>query len=514
MDKMTFSAIPRTKSWPKFDPLFWSCAVYLFLLLLWLGKNRLLGLDESMYAGVILAEARDHHWLPMTFEGHPFWEKAPLLLWLQGLAVWLGGANEFSLRLMSALSGVLCFYFVARLGAYFAGNPWIGLACAWLVGFEEHFILYARLATMDMGLVACLMGSWWGMAQAFDPLLKEKAPQKLLMAGLFSAAAIGCKSWFGLVLLPAIGVALWFCRPWPFSTRQFLARFVAPILASLAFWLLLYSLAYGKDFWSWEWDKNVLTRLKIGEFSYGLQGDGGFHWMFYAVIAQSGLAFLWPLAPLGFFLWIKEVWQNSRARRFSLAPIVGVLFFFYYLFFILSFMAILINYLFPLVPVAALAPVFIFRHSERPKVALAGALACLLGVMSGWGGDSYLSVLLGFSFGLILLALLPVPWHWAAARKVFELSLVVLLLAAGLKAQDYLRHPPDPNHAWVAAVLAHPARYSGEPLLFVGEHTNARALEFYSGYRVTALYQLPSERPKEAILFPHQNEAVFYPAQP
>jgi hypothetical protein len=87
-----------------------------------------------------------------------------------------------------------------------------------------------------------------------------------------------------------------------------------------------------------------------------------------------------------------------------------------------------------------------------------------------------------------------------------------LLAAVFPGFQDYLRHPPDPNHAWVAAVRIHPAKYRGEPLLFVGEEPDARALEFYSDYKVQAVSRFPVRRPAQALLFSHGNQAVFYPA--
>src|SRR5271163_2310790 len=92
-------------------------AIFYFIFLLpWLGKNRLLGLDESMYADIVLSEVKENHWWPLFFHGQPFWDKPPLLFWLQGLTVKMLGANEFSLRVWSALAGALCVYFVTRLG--------------------------------------------------------------------------------------------------------------------------------------------------------------------------------------------------------------------------------------------------------------------------------------------------------------------------------------------------------------------------------------------------------------
>ena len=61
------------------------------------------------------------------------------------------------------------------------------------------------------------------------------------------------------------------------------------------------------------------------------------------------------------------------------------------------------------------------------------------------------------------------------------------------RVAPYFRHPSDPNAAIVEAVMAHPARFESEPLLYAGEHTDARALEFYSQYRVLGVDRLPQE---------------------
>jgi hypothetical protein len=60
--------------------------------------------------------------------------------------------------------------------------------------------------------------------------------------------------------------------------------------------------------------------------------------------------------------------------------------------------------------------------------------------------------------------------------------------------------------------LAHPAQVKGEPLLFVGEETDARVLEFYSDYQVKSMDQLPPNRPAQAILFSEDRQAIFLPA--
>lgn len=482
--------------------------VYFFLLLTWLGKNRLLGLDESAYACVVLGEVRDHHWLPMFFEGKFSWDKPPLLLWLQGLAVWCCGPTEWALRFWSAAAGAASVYFTYQLGTALGRDKKAGIVCALVLALQEHFILYGRIATMDMGLVCCLLGLWWQVTKALDPALESQSSRQLLGAGLWWGAAILIKSWFGLVVLPAVLLVLFFLDSRPLPWARISVLLFLPVFLALTAWILIYLWVYGEPFWAWEWNTNVLSKVQMNGFSSPISLN--YRSEFYAVLAREGLAFLWPLLPLGFGLWVKEVWRGPRKREFEPAAIIGCTFFFYYLLFLLVFMITLINYILPLVPVAALSLSFLFRHPEEGRVRFAAVSACLLCAFNGWANDQYAALILAASFVLGALPFLPVSWK--LGPRWFYAAFGLLLLANGIKTQHYLRYPPDPNHAWVAAVLAHPAGYRGEPLLFLGDPTNARALEFYSDYQVKPIFQMPSERPPEAILFQSQNEAVFFPA--
>ncbi|HUO58918.1 MAG TPA: glycosyltransferase family 39 protein [bacterium] len=491
----------------KISPGAWFSSFYFLALLPWLGKNRLLGLDESFYANVAKAEVRDHHWLPLYFLGRPYWEKPPLLHWLHGLSLGLGGPPEASLRIWSALAGAWSLYFIYRLASQLAGGPSGGVACALLLGLQKHFILYSRLATMDMALLCCLLGSWWKISQALDSP-HSQAGHPLLRAGLWLAAGILVKAWFGLVLLPAAGIVLYYRKPWPFSKRQLFALFFLPGLTALLGWLAAYASLFGKSFWDWEWNHNVSGRFFSGGWSS--PENTRYHLDFYADLTRQGFAYLWPLLPLGLFSWVRAVWEDSRRKRFDPLKIIGVFFFFYYLFFILWGMATLINYLLPLSGAAAVGLGFLFRSQGKNQDHWAAVSAFLLAMLNGLTDNRWASLIFPLSFAPCLFPLN----HFLPGLKPFwfRAGAVTLMVTASYGALDYWRHPPDPNHAWVATVLAHPARYPGEPLIFVGENTDARALEFYCDYRIQAVDDLPRQRPNEAILFGHEKEAVFFPA--
>jgi 4-amino-4-deoxy-L-arabinose transferase-like glycosyltransferase len=497
---------------PKWDSATLIAVVYFFLLLIWLGKNRLLGLDESWYGDMALAEVKDGHWFPLYFQNHPFWDKPPLIPWLQGLSLLIGGPHETALRIWSALAASLSVYWVFRLGATFGKSEKAGLVCALSLMLQPHFILSARIATLDMPLICCLLGFWWQWVLVFDPTLKPRAPRHLFASGLWLGLAVWVKSWFGLVLLPAALASLLIKRPWPFGAKQLWIRFFLPIGGALAAWLALDALTFGKAYFAWEWGFNFTGRLR----------DGGLHpikdllysFQFYGLLGQQGLPSLWPLFPLGFALWGRDLWTRIRNPKNSLADSVGPFFFIYYSAFILFFMTTLINYFLPLVPVAALSLAFLVKAQSESKVRLATGLALLLGLLSGLSGTQYWIEILALSFLVGLIPFLPETKSLCLkASWVYALT-AAWALGAGWKAQDYLRHPPDPNRVWVAAVLAHPARMKGEPLLFLGEETDARALEFYSDYQVEPIDQLPPKRPEQAVLFSVDRQAVFLPAKP
>jgi hypothetical protein len=374
------------------------------------------------------------------------------------------------------------------------------------MGSQEHFILYSRIANLDMTLVCCLMGAWWQLTKAFNPADKKQTKRGLFFAGLWLSAAVWIKSWFGLILLPA-AVLMLFLRG-SFSFSQVAIRLVMPPLISIAVWVSFCGLYFGKPYWDWALGYDLGQRFHDGGFS-SLE-NAQYHWRFYAVLAQEGLAFLWPFLPLCFLLWIRTNFSPLSKRVSEGADIVGPTFFFGYLFFILAFIATLINYLLPLVPVAALSLAFLIRYRDDRRVAAAGILAALLGVLNGFTGFQHAAEIFWVSLGLCAFVVFPIDW---GLRKGWLTAvLTVSIIASAWNAQAYWRNPPDPNRVWVAAVLTYPARYRGEPLLFVGEHTDARVLEFYSDYQVIPLSQKPSKRPVEALLFQHGSEAVYLPA--
>jgi hypothetical protein len=165
-----------------------------------------------------------------------------------------------------------------------------------------------------------------------------------------------------------------------------------------------------------------------------------------------------------------------------------------------------------LLPACVLPVAFALRHHREPRVGLGLALAICVAAVNGLNRYSLIEIKLVLSIAAAVVSCLPPRFFDDKAKGVFCLLAAAFWTgAAAYKAQDYWRNPPDPNGGLVEEVLAHPPRVSGEKLLFLGEHTDARAIQFYTSYRVVALEgPWPSEIQGPALLKAN-GKAVFIP---
>jgi len=202
--------------------------------------------DEAYYAVVSRGIFLNGDWVRLRFFDTPFYDKPPFYMWLTAAFYHLGGVNEFTSRLGSALAGmgtVLVTYF---LGRRLFGRA-VGLAGAGVLVSSTDFLHYARFGTLDVtnlffftlviyGFIRALKRPdfWYLFWAASGLAVLNKGPLIVLAWGV---AGIHCllekdfsflkkrQFWLGLVL--ALGIVLpWHLAAYAQDPKKFVQDFI------------------------------------------------------------------------------------------------------------------------------------------------------------------------------------------------------------------------------------------------------------------------------------------------
>jgi len=80
--------------------------ITLFLFIPFLGYVHLFDWDEINFAECAREMVRSGHYHTVTIDYIPFWEKPPVFIWMQALAMKTFGVNEFAARFPNVIAGV------------------------------------------------------------------------------------------------------------------------------------------------------------------------------------------------------------------------------------------------------------------------------------------------------------------------------------------------------------------------------------------------------------------------
>jgi len=120
-----------------------------------LGNIGMLGPDEPRYSSIAHEMLRSGDYITPRLNGAPWYEKPVLMYWGAALGYAIFGFGEFGARFPSALGATLCVFMV-----YFCGiRLWdrrTGLLAGLVMATSIGFYVFARAASMDMLLTACL----------------------------------------------------------------------------------------------------------------------------------------------------------------------------------------------------------------------------------------------------------------------------------------------------------------------------------------------------------------------
>lgn len=178
-----------------------------FLFLYGLGSAPLIDPDEGRYAEIPREMLERGDFITPTLNYVKYFEKPPLLYWVNAGSMAVFGQDEFAARLPSALSGLLTV-----LLTYLAGrqlfNRRTALVGALILGSCAAFLLQSRIILTDMLLTLCLSAALFSFLLAVRNTEPQRVKQLFRLFFICCGLAVLTKGLIGMVL-PG-GIIFWY----------------------------------------------------------------------------------------------------------------------------------------------------------------------------------------------------------------------------------------------------------------------------------------------------------------
>lgn len=269
----------------------WVFAATAFLLLL--GQRGLNEPDEGRYAEIAREMTVGGEWLTPHLNGHPHFQKPPVIYWLTAASLSVFGMNEWAARLPSAVAALgtvtLTFGLALRL---WRDRDRAVMAALVLTSMAGFFAL-SRLLTPDMTL------TFW-ITAAISTALHERGGLFFLCLGL----GFLTKGPMAFVV-PICAVAGWQIGASPERKLKLNWWLGLPMALAVSLsWFIVLSVKHPELF-DYFWKYELVDR-----FGSSKHGRSKPFWFFLAILPVA-------LLPWLFFLPFRRVWERIRERRFT-----------------------------------------------------------------------------------------------------------------------------------------------------------------------------------------------------
>jgi 4-amino-4-deoxy-L-arabinose transferase-like glycosyltransferase len=298
------------------------CAV---VLVSGLGGYPLLDPDEGRYGEISREMLERHDFVSPMLNYVPYWEKPPLLYWLNAAALHLLGETPFAVRIGTALIavlGLLVAWWLARVTFGSRAARWAPgiLAGSWM------YHVVARIPIIDMlfsVLLAASLTAWWSAENSAGGARRRR----WVLAGVFLGLAVLAKGPVAMVLFAGTaGAYLILQRRWLDLVTGTLTPLTVSALVA-APWFVAMARANPTFLHEFFWVQHVerflgtsghVEHAKPFWYYFAMASPGFFPW-----------SFLWP----GMIAWLVTRWRglpagHRRVAHYLLAwALVTMLFF-------------------------------------------------------------------------------------------------------------------------------------------------------------------------------------------
>jgi 4-amino-4-deoxy-L-arabinose transferase-like glycosyltransferase len=342
-----------------------------------LGRLPLIDPDEGRYAEIPREMLERADLITPTLNYVKYFEKPPLLYWLNAASIKLFGVNEFAARFPSAICGlltVLATYLIAR----HLYERRTALFAAIVLATSTGFVLLSRIILTDMLLTLCLTVALGGFIVAAQRENQRGSALPWYLFYAFSALAVLTKGLIGIVFPGGIVfLYMLFTGRWNLLGRMRLPSGIALFLLIAAPWFVVVSMRNP------EFAYFFFIHEHFERFSGKMHGRYQPFWFFVPVML--GIMFPWSFMIPGALVraWRERSHTGGRAGVFLLIWILLI-----FLFFSKS-NSKLIPYMLPIFPPLAMLIahrinlVFEWRtHDLKPLLYLLGGCMALLGLLA------------------------------------------------------------------------------------------------------------------------------------
>ena len=162
-----------------------------------LSGHSLVDFDEAWFGEIAKNILKSGQPFMPTFNGLPFWDHPPFGFIAMAASIAIFGANEFAVRLPSAISGFLSLIFTYLIGKKLFGRT-VGLGAALILTSYVWLVLRARTGNLDTLLVFLFLASFYIATKIKDNV------NFIFLLPFSLVALLLTKSMIGLVIIPPI----------------------------------------------------------------------------------------------------------------------------------------------------------------------------------------------------------------------------------------------------------------------------------------------------------------------
>ena len=165
--------------------------------------------DEGRYVEIPREMVVTGDYVTPRLNGLKYFEKPPLIYWLQAATIKIVGIGEYSMRFWIAFFAVL-----GCLSVFFVGlackSVTLGLLSAGILATNLLYYAHSRIIILDLAVSVLMSGVLWCFFLAF--VRKRERPSKKLVVSMYALAALACltKGLIGIILPGFVGF-LWIC---------------------------------------------------------------------------------------------------------------------------------------------------------------------------------------------------------------------------------------------------------------------------------------------------------------